>query len=135
MVSDYRENGAIDFKRYNLKPLSNKAIEDLESLLGKDYSGYRHAINSNAIMHTEKRHGEHGEQDTSMSNPKDVARIQYVLDNYDSVELASEKEGEYSKEFRDKNDKPMRKIVYKKKSTGHIISLKRLAKMLIKNYG
>ena len=86
--------------------------------MGKNYSGYRHAINSNAIMHIENRHGEHGEQDSSMSNPKDIARIQYILDNYDSVELASEKEGEYSKEFRDKNDKPMRKIVYKKKING-----------------
>ena len=44
----------------------------------------------------------------------DIARIQYVLDNYDNIELLTEK----SSEFRDKNQNPAPMVKYSKRVDG-----------------
>ena len=54
-----------------------------------------------------------------MSVVEDVARVGWVLDNYDSVELLTDNENQVvSGEFRDKNDRPASQIRYIKKING-----------------
>jgi len=64
----------------------NKAHADkLRELTGKNYSGYKIIITGDTIQHIQTRHGENGKSDKSMSDPKDVARIGYVINNFDDA--------------------------------------------------
>ena len=42
-------------------------------------------MQGNHVVHIEKRHGENGVQDKSMSDPADFARIAFALNNFDAV--------------------------------------------------
>lgn len=55
-----------------------------------------------------------------MSNASDVARIGYVLANYDSVELALKEDGtpDAAVGYMDSNDNPSKKLIYSKKING-----------------
>ena len=55
-----------------------------------------------------------------MSNASDVARIGYVLANYDSVEIALKEDGtpDTAAGYRDANNVPSKKLVYSKKING-----------------
>ena len=88
----YINNPNEKFARFNISKVSQKQADDINNLLGGDYQGYTNAINSNAIKHIQKRHGNGGEADSSMKHIEDIGRIGYVLDNYDSVEILKDKE-------------------------------------------
>ena len=120
MVSLLQETGELPFERHRIIDMSEKMVKDLKEVTGVDYSGYSHWINSNAIRHIEARHGINGEADTSMANPKDVARIAYILSQYDSVELLRNENGDvvYSEEFRDSKNQPMPLLLYRKRING-----------------
>ncbi len=88
-------------------------------MLGIDVQGYTHNINSDGIRHILKRHGEKGQQDNTMSNVDDVARIGWVINNYDAVELIIEDgKQSYSTGFANKNNSPAPQIRYSKKING-----------------
>lgn len=120
MVTNLQKNGDIKFERHEISDVSERNAKDLKMLTGVDYTGYTHYINTNAIRHIEIRHGVKGKADTSMANPKDVSRIPYVLEKYDSVDFLRNENGDivYSEEFRDKNDKPVPLFLYKKRING-----------------
>lgn len=113
-------NPSSDFKRITISKVSDRQAGDATRLLGGAYSGYVNAINSNGIQHTINRHGPNGVADHSMSSMDDLARVGYVLDNYDSVEVATEGEDEVdvSAEFRDKNNRPAPMLKYSKRVDG-----------------
>ena len=69
------------FARHKISNVTENQAADIKRLLGIDVSGYTNSINTNAIRHIEKRHGENGIADSSMSNILDIARIGYVLEN------------------------------------------------------
>lgn len=116
----YINNPNEKFARFNISKVSQKQADDINNLLGGDYQGYTNAINSSAIKHIQKRHGNGGEADSSMKHIEDIGRIGYVLDNYDSIEVLRDKKGniEYSKEFRDENNKPSVLLKYTKAVNG-----------------
>ena len=98
----------------------------LKELLGEDYTGYMHRIDKNGFEHIEKRHGLKGEHDHTMANLNDVARIGYVMQNADSVEIDTRTDGEtnyLSKRYMDSQNKPMKNIKYTKKINGtmHVV--------------
>ena len=72
------------------------------------------------IKHILKEHGENGVVDHSMADVNDLARIAYVLDNYDTVNQATYASGDikYSQEFRGKNNRPAPMLVFAKKVNG-----------------
>ena len=117
LCEEYRANKNGKFKRYTISPVTDVEASDISALTGTDLSGYVHAIDKNGFNHIEKRHGVNGEQDKSMSNASDVARIWYVLANYDSVEIALKEDGtpDTAAGYRDANDVPSKKLVYSKK--------------------
>ena len=106
--------------RYNISEVTERQATDVKNVLGVDVTGYTNAINSNAVRHIEKRHGRSGEHDTSMSNPEDIARVGYVLENYDGVERLVNSEGfpEKSKEFRGSDNQPSDILRFHKKING-----------------
>ena len=113
------KEGDLTFKRQKISDVSERAAADIGELLNIDVSGYTHNINTNGVQHIINRHGESGKQDTSMAVEDDIARIGWVLDNYDSVDLLTEKGKQiHSSEFLDMNQKPAPQIRFIKKIDG-----------------
>lgn len=108
-----------NFERYKISEVSTRETKDIKNLFGIDVSGYTHNINSDGIRHILKRHGENGQQDNTMSNIDDIARVGWVIENYDTVEAIT-KNGKqvYSSLFTDKNNNPALQIRYSKKING-----------------
>lgn len=115
-----RQDKNAPYERIPIAPISDRQAADAERLLGIDFSGYNNALEKSALLHIEKRHGLNGEQDTSMKDLNDVARIGYVLQNYDDVEVTTDNDGNerYSKQFRDKNNNPAPMLRFSKKING-----------------
>ena len=113
------KGGDLRFERRKVSDVNERAASDIQKLLGIDVSGYTHNINTSGVQHILRRHGKNGKQDTTMSIDDDIARVGWVLDNYDSVELLT-KDGEqvYSSEFKDKNNQPVPQIRFIKKIDG-----------------
>ena len=72
--------------RYTLKPVSERAVSDIQLLTGVNTSGFKTVIEQRIAEHIVNRHGAHGAANKSMSDVNDVARMQYVIDNYDRME-------------------------------------------------
>ena len=65
--------------------MSDSASERIEKLTGKRVEGSRVVLDINAIKHITNRHGQNGQQDHSMENIEDIARMGYVIMNYDDI--------------------------------------------------
>ena len=89
-----REGGDAKIGRYSLKRVNGRAAQDTKWLTGVDATGSKTVIEPRIIEHILKRHGENGSADSSMRDINDIARIQYVLDNYDDVSYGG-KSGAY----------------------------------------
>lgn len=120
-ASRYIENSNAKFGRYTISDVSERQAAALQNVLGGDFSGYKNAINSDAIKHISKRHGASGEHDNTMREPADIARAGYVIANFDNVELLKNENGEqeYSRGFRDVDDRPSPMVRYSKKIDGN----------------
>ena len=113
--ADYKKKA-----RVRLDTVSERAVSDLKSTVGIDATGYRHSIDGNALQHIEKRHGKNGETDHSMANENDIARISYVLGNYDEVQPALDKNGKqkYSALFKNADGSYAPLVIYSKRIDG-----------------
>lgn len=113
------KSGDLRSERKKISDVSTRAASDIKEILGIDVSGYTHNINASDIKHILNRHGENGEHDTTMSVDDDIARVGWVLENYDRVELLT-KNGEqvHSKLYRDKNHNPAPQVRFIKKIDG-----------------
>ena len=102
------DEGLMQFREDVLQGKANKRAEyeiaaphermrsDIQRLTGVDVSGFKNKIKANAIDHIEKRHGIKGEHDRSMANPEDLAKLEYILNDYDEIVLSnSKKTGAY----------------------------------------
>ena len=85
-IETVRDNPGAKIGRYSLKPVSDKAAADIKAITGVDVSGNKTVIEPRIIEHILKRHGKDGAANSSMRDVNDIARIQYVIDNYDNVE-------------------------------------------------
>lgn len=94
--------------------LTDRAAIEIEHLTGMMVYGNRIVLDDNAVIHIKNRHGIGGEQDESMKNIDDIARIGYVLAKYDNIEFY----GEYAQGYVDTNGKQAPKVVVIKKING-----------------
>lgn len=110
--------------RFTISEANKKQIEDIKNLLGIDATGFKNVIDHNAIMHIKNRHGLNGKADKSMSNPKDLARIGYILENYDSIEILTKKDGKqkFSGGYRNKSGGPATVVVFTKRINGYYVT-------------
>ena len=72
-------------ERYTLNPVSERAAADIKKITGVDTAGNQTVLEQRMAEHILRRHGEAGKSDSTMRDLNDIGRIQYVLDNYDSV--------------------------------------------------
>lgn len=87
-----------------LGTVSEKLGAAVEAAVGINPVNGDNRLTADTVRHIERRHGTKGEQDHSMQHPEDIARIQYVLDNFDSVKSTERvtkadrnKDGTYSR--------------------------------------
>lgn len=81
---------------------------DLKEKTGIDTDGWPVKMQGNHAVHIEQRHGARGAADQSMADPKDFARIGYVLKNYDSVELLPDNQS-----YRNKDNGPAKQVEFR----------------------
>jgi hypothetical protein len=93
-IETVRDNAGAKIGRYSLKRVNDRAAQDIKRLTGVDTTGNKTVIEPRIVEHILKRHGENGSADSSMRDINDIARIQYVLDNYDDVSYGG-KSGAY----------------------------------------
>ena len=113
-----RYNSSGKYERMSLISVTDRQKADIERLTGIDVSGYTNAINTNAIEHIERRHGKNGKSDSTMKDIHDVARVEFILENYDKVIISKKADEVPSKEFRDKYDRPAPTLIFSKKING-----------------
>ncbi len=101
VISDYIDSTNEDFKsfiksvnadkntpqnkKYLFGNVAERTSKIIEKITGINVEGFKTAIESRMIWHIEKDHGVNGKTDKSMSNIDDLARIEYVLNNYDDI--------------------------------------------------
>ncbi len=118
---DYRYNeGNSKFKRIKISEVTQRQTQDIKKITDLDVTGYSHAIATNCIEHIYERHGKNGKADHSMANDSDIARITYVLEHYDGVELLRDQNGNlvYNSEFKNSDNTHSLVIKYHKKING-----------------
>lgn len=113
-IENVRKNPESRYLNFEVKPVSARETADIKKLTGIDVTGYRHNIKPSAIEHIIKRHGENGKADHSMANVEDIARIPYVLENYDSVSIGGKKD--YA--FVNSDKSPSQRVVFEKAIDG-----------------
>ena len=94
--------------------LPEAAAGKIEELTGKKVEGSRVVLDINAVQHIEKRHGVNGQHDQSMKNIEDIARMGYVIMNYDEISY----EQNTTTAYLDENGKPSPLIRLSKKIDG-----------------
>lgn len=109
-----------DFKDFS--SVGQREAADVKAATGVDVSGYKHRLKTSTIQeHIDVRHGANGKADMSMADSNDIARMGYVLDNYDSVELLKGKDGIpiKNREFQNKDQSGSMMVKFKKRVDGH----------------
>lgn len=106
--------------RVPIAEVSERTAQDIGRLTGVNVNGFEHAISGGALEHIEARHGLNGSADHSMADPNDIARIGYILENYDSVELLKGKDGKprLSGEQRNSDGSHAKMVRFQKKVDG-----------------
>jgi len=102
-----------------LQAVTDKEALAIKSLIGIDVSGYTHSINGSSVTHIEKRHGVNGAHDNSMAFAEDVARVEFILKNYDSVNaLLTEDFRRFPRVWKNSDGTPSQMIKYEKQLNG-----------------
>lgn len=108
--------------KFKISTANPRQIKDIQNLLGIDVTGFENIIDYNAINHIKKRHGMNGQADQSMSNPKDLARIGYILENYDSLDKVYKNGKEIFSQYQNRDGSRANIILYKKRINGYYIT-------------
>lgn len=115
-------NGDIDSvpNVIDVTTLDKSTIKEISDFVGFDISGYSCKIERDRLLHIENRHGINGEHDHSLSDPKDTARMGYVLNHSDSIDWVVDSKGNrvFDKQYNDKNNKPSPVIMLNSKIDG-----------------
>ena len=108
------------FTRVNLGQVDEKAAKDISKLVDFSVENNSYAISTSGIQHVKNRHGKNGTHDNTMANPEDVARIPFVIHNYDNIELLTNHNSEpvLSSEYRNRDDTPAKMLRMSKKING-----------------
>ena len=114
------KKAAADKLDYAVSGISEKQKADIESLTGELLSAKYNFIKGGTINHIENRHGVDGEADRSMADIHDVARIGFILHNYDEVDFLRNEKGEIIKSgsHTARNGKAAPILIYVKKING-----------------
>lgn len=116
-VRNFKNKEAANKAHIDLTGVTEREVHDIKKLTGIDTSEYKRSMDGNAVEHIEKDHGENGVSDHSMSDVEDLARIEYVLDNYDDIEKGTA-DKVYTK-YMNSDNTPAAKVIYSKRVNGN----------------
>lgn len=88
------KNPGIQANPYKVTSMSDKTAGMIKEKIGLDTTGWDVKIEPRMVDHIWKRHGKNGEQDHSMADVSDIARIAYVLNDPDTLD-ETEKSSSY----------------------------------------
>ncbi len=100
--------------------LDEKTIKAVSDFVGYDVSGYVCKIERDRLVHIENRHGINGDHDQSLSDPKDTARMGYVINNSDRITWVVDSKGNrvYDSKYNDRHNKIAPVFVMEKRIDG-----------------
>ena len=106
--------------RYPFSDVTPKAVQMVRTLTGVDASGFKNVLTGSVVDHVTRRHGAHGKADHSMANDNDIARMRYVLDNFDNAALLQNTDGtpSVSDVWKNSDGTPAQRIIFTKKIDG-----------------
>lgn len=116
-VRNFKNKEAANKVHIDLTGVTEREVHDIKKLTGIDTSEFKRSMDGNAVEHIEKNHGENGVSDHSMSDVEDLARIEYVLDNYDDIEKGAA-DKVYTK-YMNSDNTPAAKVIYSKRVNGN----------------
>lgn len=90
--------------------ISERLADDIEQIVGFSVQGYGNEIAPSNIKHIENEHGANGRSDQSMQDLYDLAKIKYVIDNYDKI-----REGKGARQYKNKDGSSSKTIELQKK--------------------
>ena len=95
--------------------LSVAQCKEISNAIGKEFRfSPRCLIDEDTIRHIIKRHGANGKADQSLEDKEDIARMPYILANFDEVSY----EGRHSEKYRCSDGTPAPMIAIKKRING-----------------
>ena len=115
LIDDVNTGGIQGHDPVRLTKATDEFVDVVFALTGNDHSNGTFILQENAISHINKRHGVNGRADQSMADPKDIARITWILENFDEAMLGDEK----SYRFPNADNTPSDIILLRKKVNGY----------------
>ena len=116
---------AISKQKHTIGEVSERFKNDVRRLTNTEFDGDKYILRGNSVNHVDNRHGKNGVADHSMANDNDFARIGWVLDNYDTIEIAIDKKGnpefDYQNQNSDQTPSPVIKIGKKINGTYFVV--------------
>lgn len=105
-------SGKVSKKSYHKlsDTISDRLANDIEKIVGFSVDGFGNEISRGNIEHINKDHGVNGKSDQSMSDLHDLAKINYVIENYDNI-----REGKESREYKNKDGSNAKTVELQKK--------------------
>lgn len=85
-IKSLKDKSIVGKFNHEICTVSKREASDILRITGINVEGRTHNINGSTVMHIEKRHGINGQADNTMSEDADIARMGYVLKNYDTVD-------------------------------------------------
>ena len=90
--------------------ISDRFANDIEKIVGFSVKGYTNRVAPGNIEHICKEHGANGRSDKSMSDLHDLAKINYIIENYVKLRM-----GKMSKEYKNSDGSRAKTIELQKK--------------------
>ena len=120
IAQEYRDNPQKEFGRHKIADVSARMAADIKRITDVDVSGFSVWIDKSTFQHIENRHGRNGSQDHSMANLNDVARMGYVIENYDEIKHVLDQKGQpvFSARYRNRDGAFSPLVLLKKKING-----------------
>ena len=112
-IQEARQHPDARWMNYQLGKVSSQTADQVQELTGVDVHGYTHNMQNSTVQHIDKRHGADGAADHSMAVDADIARVGWVLENYDSLD-----KGTPSKQYKNKDGSRAATVVYRKAVDG-----------------
>lgn len=121
-VQNLRQGKPAGKKSFDVTSVNQKELDMIKRELGIDVSGYKHTIEADRFIHIDARHGIVGEANQTMSNANDVARMAYVIDNCDSIEVIKSPDGSYKEisQYLDSEGNSAPIVIYRKRINGDV---------------
>lgn len=114
-IEEVQSGVAWQGKKITVGTANSRMVDDIAALTGVENKvGCKIILNTNAVKHIQKRHGAHGEHDNTMRDNRDIARLDYILQNYDEMTPGKK----LNAEFKNRDGTHSKTVVLSKKING-----------------